>query len=282
MLRFLGKLRCREVSISSEYEILPDLPEWVLFHVPHDSTWIPHSVRSQFLLNDVELQAELLRMTDHGTFDLFAQNIPVRRVVRSTVSRLAVDVERFENDALETMASRGMGAVYERTSDGRRLRYPPVSGQRDELMKVFYYPHHERLGDTVQEVINRHNHALLIDVHSFPSRPLPYELDQRSDRPDICIGTDEFHTPLGLAQAFLQAFRETEWTVALNIPFAGALVPMSLYRKEHRLTAVMVEVNRSLYVDEATGERKPCFASVAGKIRKCVASAVGFWKSGKD
>jgi N-formylglutamate amidohydrolase len=268
--------------MNSKYEILPDLPEWVLFHVPHDSTWIPPSVRSQFLLNDVELQAELLRMTDHWTFDLFAQGIAARRVVRSPVSRLVVDVERFEEDALETMATRGMGAVYERTSDGRRLRHPTVSGQRDELMKVFYHPHHARLAEAAQQAINSYSRVLVIDAHSFPSRPLAHEPDQRSDRPDICIGTDEFHTPLELEQAFLRAFRDTGWTVKLNAPFAGALVPIPLYRKDHRVTAVMVEVNRSLYVDEVSGERRPSFFSVATAVRKCVVSAVTLWKWGKE
>jgi len=35
------------------------LPDWVLFHVPHDSTFIPPSERSKLLLNDAELNAEL-------------------------------------------------------------------------------------------------------------------------------------------------------------------------------------------------------------------------------
>jgi hypothetical protein len=66
----------------------PALPDWVLFHVPHDSIFIPPLERSRFLLNDAELNVELLRMTDHWTFDLFAEGIPERRVLRSPVSRL--------------------------------------------------------------------------------------------------------------------------------------------------------------------------------------------------
>jgi N-formylglutamate amidohydrolase len=256
------------------------LPEWVLFHVPHDSTWVPPSVRNQFLLNDEELKTELLRMTDHWTFDLFAQGIPARRVVQAGVSRLVVDVERFEEDALEIMASRGMGAVYEHTSDGRQLRHSPAPDEREELMDAWYHPHHERLMEIVQETINQRGVALLLDAHSFPSRPLPYELEQGLARPDICIGTDEFHTPEKLVQAFLRAFGDVGWTVGLNTPFGGALVPMPLYRKERRLTVVMVEVNRALYIDEATGERRTSFTSVAEMIRQCVVSAISSWKQG--
>lgn len=43
----------------------PALPDWVLFHVPHDSTFIPPSERNKLLLNDEGLKSELLRMTDH-------------------------------------------------------------------------------------------------------------------------------------------------------------------------------------------------------------------------
>ena len=34
---------------------------------------------------------------------------------------------------------------------------------------------------------------------TFDTVALPYELDQNPARPDICIGTDEFHTPQTVA-----------------------------------------------------------------------------------
>ena len=41
---------------------------------------------------------------------------------------------------------------------------------------------------------SKNNKVLIIDCHSFPKYPLPYELNQQTDRPEICIGTDSFHT----------------------------------------------------------------------------------------
>src|SRR6185436_3514585 len=79
--------------------------------------------------------------------------------------------------------------------------------------------------------------------------------DQRRDRPDICIGTDDFHTPAALSSLAGRLCEQAGWTVAVNRPFAGALVPMAYYRTDARVQALMIEVNRRLYLDEATGMR---------------------------
>ena len=90
---------------------MTDVPPWVVLHVPHDSTHIPADVRNQFSLDDAQLEHELLAMTDHKTLDLFASGVPQAQVIRAPVSRLVLDVERFEDDQFEPMALRGMGAV---------------------------------------------------------------------------------------------------------------------------------------------------------------------------
>jgi N-formylglutamate amidohydrolase len=48
----------------------------------------------------------------------------------------------------------------------------------------------------------------------------------------------------------------------VNRPFAGALVPMKFFRKDARVSALMLEVNRRLYVDETTGDRVPAFGEM--------------------
>ncbi len=71
-------------------------PEWVIFHVPHDSKVIPAEVRHQFALDDdAALMQEIIKMTDHHTLNLFTHGVPEQQIIRSPVSRLVVDVERF-------------------------------------------------------------------------------------------------------------------------------------------------------------------------------------------
>ena len=112
----------------------PGYPPWVVLHVPHDSTWIPPRDREPFLLDDDALALELARMTDHHTHALFAEGVPAAQVVRAPVSRLVVDVERFEDDAAEPMAARGMGVVYTVTSQLEPLRRPLTAAEREDLL----------------------------------------------------------------------------------------------------------------------------------------------------
>ena len=256
-----------------------NLPPWVVLHIPHDSTDIPDQVRTQFLLSDSDLQLELQRMTDHSTHALFAEPQSDATVIRAPVSRLVVDVERFADDAQEPMAARGMGAVYEVTSHLAPLSRRLSSEERETLMRDWYHPHHGRLEAAVTSAVDRYNRCLVIDGHSFPSLALPYEFaDPAATRPDICIGTDAFHTSGNLASAFAEAFQREGWSVSLNEPFAGALVPRSRYRQDPQVHAVMVEVNRRLYLHELDATPLPTFATVAERVRNCCVAAIAACK----
>ena len=250
-------------------------PPWVVLHVPHDSTAVPADVRPQFLLDDAELARELDRMTDHRTFAIFADPSTDAAVVRAPVSRLVTDVERFPDDADEPMAARGMGAVYTATSQLTPLRRRLSAGEREALLETCYRPHHALLDVAVATALERHGRCLVIDCHSFPDVALPYEMaDSSSVRPDICIGTDDFHTSAALSEAFRSAFRFAGWSVRLNEPFAGALVPGSRYRRDARVGAVMVEVNRRLYLREADATPFADFDKFARRIRQCCVEAI--------
>ena len=89
------------------------------------------------------------------------------------VSRLVVDVERFEDDHFEPMSSRGMGVLYYQTHDQRPLRRPLAEEERRLLLDQFYRPHHRALETAVETALLTQGGAMLIDCHSFPSRALP-------------------------------------------------------------------------------------------------------------
>jgi N-formylglutamate amidohydrolase len=145
-------------------------------------------------------------MTDAFTDSLFAPtSFEADRVV-FPVSRLICDVERFPDDADEPMAARGMGAVYVTMSDGTPLRRNLTPSERQRIMKEFYNPHHAALTSAVDRVVSDRHPCIIVDCHSFSSHPLPHEPDQDPLRPDICIGTDPYHTPSELKDALCSRF----------------------------------------------------------------------------
>jgi N-formylglutamate amidohydrolase len=203
-------------------------------------------------------------MTDWFTEELF--DLPGATRIVFPVSRLVVDPERFLDDAQEVMAAVGMGVIYTRTSQGVPLRPEPSAQERSELLDRYYHPHHQELSEAVDHAVNDLGYCLVLDCHSFPSTPLPYEPDQGLDRPDICLGTDSFHTPNRLIELAVVAFQDLGLTVAIDRPFAGALVPMKHFQKDARVHALMVELNRRLYLDETTGARTSSFNSLQSTV----------------
>ena len=248
------------------------LPRCVL-HIPHASTDVPGRVRRALILDSEQLERELLRMTDWHTDVLFDVPPNVALAVVFPVSRLVVDPERFSDDAREPMAARGMGVVYTRTHDGKPLRSAPRAREREGLLEDYYRPHHRRLEEAVAAVLSRHHRCLILDCHSFPSAPLPYEDDQATERPDICIGTDAFHTPAWLRDGLTESFRRRGFDVALDRPFAGSLVPAAYHQRDARVSSAMIEVNRRLYLDETTGERRGDFEALREALRQIVREA---------
>jgi N-formylglutamate amidohydrolase len=123
--------------------------------------------------------------------------------------------------------------------------------------------------------------ALIVDCHSFPSRPLPCDENRDENRPDFCIGTDAFHTPPGLLQAVESAVRGNGYTIGVNLPYSGTLVPSAYHRKNPNVWSVMVEVNRNLYMDEKAGTKSPGFESVKDRIQAILKELAAFGTTAK-
>jgi N-formylglutamate deformylase len=248
----------------------------VIFHIPHASTHIPGQCRAALLLSDAQLDAELLAMTDHFTDVLFSEFCGEHdQCVVAPVSRLIVDMERFSDDEQESMAEKGMGVIYTRTAGGRELRQLPSPTERASLLERYYWPHHEALSRAVAAELDRSGRSLILDCHSFPSRPLPYEFDQSPVRPDFCIGTDTFHTPALLIALLQQQLMDLGHSVAVNAPFAGTMVPAEYYQQEPAVISVMLEINRGLYMDESTGTKSSCYAQTQAVVGEWVGALRG-------
>ncbi|MEO7718337.1 MAG: N-formylglutamate amidohydrolase [Capsulimonas sp.] len=249
----------------------------IVVHIPHAGIQIPASERQAYTVSPGELDAEMLRMTDHYTDELFGVQHDLIASVVFPWSRLLVDPERFRKDTQEPMAARGMGAIYTRTSFGEPLRDEPSPDERERLLRAYYDPHHAAFEAAVGAALDRDDRCLIVDAHSFPSIALPCDMDQASDRPEICIGTDAFHTPAYLAEAAAGMFRDDFWITEVNRPYAGAIAPMRWYGRDRRVDSIMIEVNRATYMDETTGAKLPGFDDAKSALQTCLGQIIGYW-----
>lgn len=187
-------------------------------------------------------------MTDHFTDRLFAFEGEGVSTVRFPISRLVVDPERFEDDALEPMAARGQGVLYERGADGSVIRPRLSDDRRSALLERWYRPHHSRLAAAVNEGLKQAGRVLIIDAHSFPNSPLPLDLVQTTPRPDICIGTTGGHTPSHLIDATSSWCERHGWTLGVDTPYSGSIVPLEHLGRNASVASIMIEVNRARYM----------------------------------
>lgn len=226
----------------------------VVLHVPHSSRTLTPAARGSVLLDDTALSRELDHMTDAHTDLIAGQAADAAPVTpwthRNLLSRLVVDPERFPDDR-EEMRAVGMGAVYTRTSHGARLR-PDDPGHEQELLAAHFAPYADAFTRLVDARLAATGRAVIIDVHSYPSRALPYELHAAGARPAVCLGTDEHHTPTWLLDAARRAFADCGES-GLDTPFAGCYVPLKHYGRTPEVSALMIEIRRDLYMTEPGG-----------------------------
>lgn len=237
----------------------------IILHIPHSSYFIPDEYKTLFYLPEKELFGEQLKMTDSYTDELFRTETIERLVF--PISRLVCDVERFRDEDDEEMTKQGMWVCYTKTSDLSELK--TVSQiHKTEILEKYYDPHHRNFEKLVSKRLDTFGKCLIIDAHSFSSAPLPYELHAQKLRPDICIGTDNFHTPEEITKYFYESFTNAGYKVGINNPFCGTIVPLKFYRENKNVISVMIEVKRSLYMDEKTGEKTTSFSKIKNDISK--------------
>ncbi|MGW5615995.1 N-formylglutamate amidohydrolase [Streptomyces sp. NPDC003877] len=246
------------------FELLPGAGgSPVILHVPHSARALPDDVRAGIALDDEALARELDHITDAHTARL-AEAAAARAAVPpwrfvNRLSRLVVDPERFP-DEREEMRSVGMGAVYTRTTHGAPLR--PADTDPGPLVERYFRPYARAMTTAVADRLAATGRAVIIDVHSYPSRRLPYELHGEGPRPPVCLGTDAFHTSAALLEAAREAFGET----GLDSPFSGTYVPLEFHGSQPRVQALMVEIRRDTYMTEPGGPAGPGLERLAGAL----------------
>jgi N-formylglutamate amidohydrolase len=204
----------------------------LVVHVPHASTAIPENVWSEFLASRSDVEAEALASADLYTGEMARQAWPHAQIVEAEVSRIVVDVERYDDDSREEMAEVGRGVLYTHDHLQTAIRKSLCQARRDELLDLYYRPHWENLRAHAAG-------AILIDLHTYPAVPWPIERYAGGPRPEIDIGFTEGLTPASWVYALTQHFRENGYEVGHNTPYVGVI-------DAGASAAVMIEIRRDI------------------------------------
>lgn len=234
----------------------------IILHIPHSSTLMPNY--KGFIVSKAEISDEINVLTDWYVDEIFNVNDCVKVV--TPFSRVFCDVERFHDDSKEIMSQFGMGAVYTHGSSGKVIRIL-TDELRNYIIQDYYVRHHDLITNEVEQQLFLHETAIIIDCHSFPENPHQSSINKSGFRPDICIGTDDFHTPEYLIQFTVDFFKSEGFAVLVDFPYSGTMIPSKFYKKDKRVKSLMIEINRKLYLDDDNNKTEK-FKNICGLINK--------------
>ena len=234
----------------------------LILHIPHSSDNIPY--KDGYVVDETICNNEILKLTDWYTDDLFHSDTD--EMIIANFSRIFCDPERFSEDEHEEMASVGMGVLYEKTDDNLLMR-KITPELRTKILDEYYWVHHQKLNNAVNQQLEKYGKAIIIDCHSMSDIPFIRDKDQNTKRTDYSIGIDSIHTSNELLQTTLNFFSDRGIEVAINTPYSGTLVPMEHYQKNENVQSIMIEVNRKLYLNENTNVKSENYGNVKKLIQ---------------
>lgn len=205
----------------------------IIIHIPHSGLKIP---KNNFT-NEVLLQEDVFESTDWYTDEIFNTDLTT---VKTNLSRIYVDFERLEEDDMDKF---GRGFYYTNNVDGILFR---DNSEKENVLKLFK-KYHNDFDVLVDEKLKENGFCTIIDCHSFNEEKLSFESDLQ--RPEICIGTNEFHTPKWLIEKTINFFKNEEFEVLENSPYSGTFVSQKHYGKDKRVFSIMIEINKKLYLN---------------------------------
>ncbi|MEJ2021843.1 MAG: N-formylglutamate amidohydrolase [Maritimibacter sp.] len=147
----------------------------------------------------------------------------------------------------------GLGVIPRVVSGGREIYRGKLSQhEAEERLERCWHPFHVTLQSLITESHHLFGNAILIDCHSMPHDALANLWSKGGPKPEIVLG-DRFGASASAAviEPIEKAFRDAGFRVVRNSPFAGAYTAQHYGRPSRRQHAVQIEIDRSLYMDEA-------------------------------
>ncbi|HEY0834437.1 MAG TPA: N-formylglutamate amidohydrolase [Azospirillum sp.] len=153
----------------------------------------------------------------------------------------------------------GLGTIARVVANGEeiyrgKLRFAEAA----QRVTRFYHPYHGALRRLIDATSGRFGRCVLLDCHSMPSGGGGGERERADRRVDMVLG-DCFGSACAPAvtDAAERLLRAKGYAVSRNTPYAGGFTTRHYGRPRLGVHALQLEINRDLYMDEATLARRP-------------------------
>ncbi len=262
---------------------LPEVPtSCTVFNSPHSGRNYPESLRASSRLSWRQLRSSEDAFVD----DLFASAPELGAPLLSAcVPRACVDLNRAADEldpalimgtlrrTTSPRIAAGLGVIPRVVAEGRAIIEGKLSiAEAEQRLATYYHPYHDRLDQLLADQRALFGQTILLDCHSMPHDAVTSAPSVRGRRPNVVLG-DRFGAACDrwLIDAATEAFRDAGFIVVRNAPFAGGYITQRYGRPRERIHALQIEIDRSLYMDEARIEPNADFDTVKALIRRVVA-----------
>lgn len=170
----------------------------------------------------------------------------------------------------------GLGLIPRRLADtGDLWRGGFLRSEIDARVAQDHQPYHRALGDGLQRIRRRYGGAVLVDLHSMP----PLRSGEGNDPPGIVLG-DRFGQSAAswVSDCAFATLSGLGYRVAVNHPYAGGYILQRHGAPSGLIHALQVEIDRSLYLDQALREPAATLATLdrhIGLLVEALSDALG-------
>lgn len=150
----------------------------------------------------------------------------------------------------------GLGTIPRLVCDAVEIyRRPLRFSEAESRIRSLYFPYHQLLAQILDRTLGEFGDVVLIDCHSMPSMALGATSCDPVTRPDFVLG-DRYGATCAapLTEFFAAKLANRGYSVARNRPYAGGHITQIHGRPSEHRHALQIEINRALYMDEATLE----------------------------
>lgn len=247
----------------------------IIVNIPHSSINLPKAYTDDYLISAKDISSYAKYMADIYADEVYSALTIKSGFIISGISRIIVDMERFWDDDKEKMSTKGMGALYTKAAQGKTIR--EVSTRNAEKLHRLYNSYHKDFTELVEKCRDKFGFCLILDCHTFPQESRAYDLIKMKKTPDICLGTDKYHSPAPLVKLLEKSLQNQGYSVALNRPFSGTIIPAKHYKKDKNVYSMMIEINRDLYLDEKTLSKKKGWEKKMGDINTIILETINIF-----